>query len=320
MRKIKIAVLCGGFSSEREVSLKTGKAVFNNLSKWPDFKVSLVDIKKEYCVNQLLQLKKKKVDIVFIALHGKFGEDGKLQMLLENIGLKYTGCGVEPSMIGMNKYLTKLLLKDNGIPTPDFKVLNFSKIEKDIDEKNFYFIKEKNFGFPLVVKPAREGSTIGTSVVNNYKSLISAVKNALKYDNIVIIEKFINGKEITVPILDGEVLPLIEIIPKLNRFYDYKSKYQPGGSQHLIPPRIDKISYEKIKNIALKTAKLIGCEILCRVDTIFDEKKKMPYVLEVNTIPGMTETSLLPEAAKYQGMSFAELVRKIVFASFKKYE
>jgi D-alanine-D-alanine ligase len=318
MRKIKIAVLHGGFSSEREISLKTGYAVYKGLSKWKDFKVSLVDIRKENCVNQILKLKKQKVDIVFIALHGKFGEDGKLQTLLETIGLKYTGCGVISSMIGMNKYLTKLLLEHNNIPTPEFKVLSFGNKTK-IDEKELVYIK-KMLGFPLVVKPACEGSTIGTSIVDNYKNLITAIQVAQKYDNTIIIEKYIRGKEITVPIVDSEVLPLIEIVPKLNKFYDYKSKYQQGGSEHLIPPRIDKILYKKIKNVAIKTAKIIGCEILCRVDTILDEEKKIPYVLEVNTIPGMTETSLLPESAKYQGISFTELVRKIVIASLKKYE
>ncbi len=319
MKKIKIAILYGGFSSEREISLKTGYAVYKNLSKWKDFKVSLVDIKKENCINQLLKLKKQKVDIVFIALHGKFGEDGRLQTILESIGLKYTGCGIIPSMIGMNKYLTKLLLKYNQIPTPEFKVLNLEN-NTEVNKVDLNFLKEKNFSFPLVIKPTSEGSTIGTSIVNNYRSLLSAIKLARKYDNTIIIEKYIKGKEITVPILNGEVLPLIEIVPKLNKFYDYKSKYQIGGSKHLIPPRIDKITYDRIKNIAIKTAKIIGCEILCRIDTILDEKNNIPYVLEVNTIPGMTETSLLPEAAKYQGISFPELVRKIVFASLKKYE
>ena len=317
MRKTKIAVLYGGFSSERKISLKTGYAVYKGLSKWKDFKVSLVDIRKENCVNQILKLKKQKVDIVFIALHGKFGEDGKLQSLLETIGLKYTGCGVISSMIGMNKYLTKLLLKHNNIPTPEFKVLSFGNKTK-IDEKELMYIK-KILGFPLVVKPACEGSTIGTSIVDNTKNLIVAIKNARKYDNTIIIEKYIKGKELTVPILDGKVLPLIEIVPKISKFYDYKSKYQQGGSQHLIPPSIDEKSYKKIQDVGLKTAKIIGCELLCRVDVILD-KKKIPYVLEVNTIPGMTETSLLPEAAKYHGISFNELVRKIVDASLKKYE
>jgi len=317
MRKTKIAVLYGGFSSERKISLKTGYAVYKCLSKWKDFKVSLVDIRKENCVNQILKLKKQKVDIVFIALHGKFGEDGKLQSLLETIGLKYTGCGVISSMIGMNKYLTKLLLKHNNIPTPEFKVLSFGNKTK-IDEKELMYIK-KILGFPLVVKPACEGSTIGTSIVDNTKNLIVAIKNARKYDNTIIIEKYIKGKELTVPILDGKVLPLIEIVPKISKFYDYKSKYQQGGSQHLIPPSIDEKSYKKIQDVGLKTAKIIGCELLCRVDVILDEKK-IPYVLEVNTIPGMTETSLLPEAAKYHGISFNELVRKIVDASLKKYE
>lgn len=309
MKKIKIAVLYGGFSAEREISLKTGKAVFENLKKWEDFDVSLVDIDKNKCLEQIVKLKKQKIDIAFIALHGKFGEDGKLQTLLESLGIKYTGAGVIPSLIGMNKHLTKALLKANNIPTPPWVTVN------SLEE-----LQNIKLSCPVIVKPSDEGSTIGVTVVYRKKDLKTAVKTALNYSDKVVIEKFIKGREITVPVLDGEILPMIEIIPQCSTYYDFTSKYKPGGSQHIIPPRIDNNTKIKIFEVVKKTVKIIGCEILCRVDIILDEKNCIPYVLEVNTIPGMTPTSLLPEAAKYSGISFPELVRKIVFASLKKYE
>ncbi|MCS7152085.1 MAG: D-alanine--D-alanine ligase [Endomicrobia bacterium] len=309
MRKIKIAVLYGGFSSERNISLKTGRAVFENLKKWKDFDVKLVDLKKEYCLEQVLSLKKQRIDLVFIALHGKFGEDGKLQTLLDTLGIKYTGADSTSSMIAMNKHLTKILLKGNGIPTPEWENIN------SIEEIEHIKLKP-----PIVVKPSDEGSTIGVSVVRNKNELAFAVRKALRYSTTVIIEKFINGKEITVPILDSEILPMIEIVPRLSEYYDFKSKYSKGGSQHIIPPQVDRKMISKIADIARKAARVIGCEILCRIDLILDKDRNTPYVLEVNTIPGMTPTSLLPEAASYCGITFPELVRKIVFSSLKKYE
>lgn len=309
MKKLKIYVLYGGFSSERSISLKTGKAVYENLVQWKDYEVKLVDIKRNNWLKQILKLKKEKVDIVFIALHGKFGEDGKLQAILESLGIKYTGAGVLPSAIAMNKHFTKLLLKSNNIPTPEWKLI------KNIDD-----LENLNITYPVVVKPTEEGSTIGLSVVENKTKLLPAVKLALKYSDTAIVEKFIHGKEITVPVLGGKILPLIEIIPKCNKYYDFKSKYQVGGSEHLIPPKIDKKIYKKIVNIAKKVVNLLGCEILCRIDMILDEKNEIPYVLEVNTIPGMTPTSLLPEAAKSYGISFPQLVREIVNLSLKKYD
>lgn len=308
MKKLNIAVLCGGFSSERNISLETGKAVYRGLSKWDDFNVKLIDIRKEKCIDQILALKKQKVDVAFIALHGRFGEDGRIQSILETIGIKYTGAGVVPSLIAINKHLTKVLLKHNNILTPRWHLL---KAPSDIINLNCEFKP------PYVVKPVDGGSTIGMSVINKHNELEKAVKTAFKYSSEVIIEEYIEGKEITVPILDGKVLPIIEIVPKLNKYYDFKSKYQPNGSLHLIPPNIDEKLYKKIENIAKKVAYLVGCEILCRIDMIIGKNNKV-YVLEINTIPGMTSVSLLPEAAKSCGISFEELVRKIVLLALRK--
>ncbi len=309
MKKLKIAVLCGGFSSERVISLKTGKAVYEGLTKWNDFDVQIVDIKKDKCLEQILNLKKQKIDVVFIALHGKFGEDGKIQSILESAGIRYTGAGVTASFIAMYKHLTKLLLKHYGILTPRWHLL---KSKSDIETIDI------EFSPPYVIKPVDSGSTIGMSIVKSFNKLEikKAVEFAFKYSDGVIIEEYIKGKEITVPILDNNVLPIVEIVPKLNQYYDFKSKYKPKGSLHLIPPNIDKKLYKKIEFIAKKVANLIGCEMLCRIDMIIDAKNR-PYVLEVNSIPGMTSVSLLPESAKSCGISFEELVRKIVLLSFK---
>lgn len=310
MKKLKIAILYGGFSSERSISLKTGKAVYKALTKWNDFDVRLVDIKKNRCLKQILNLKKQKIDIAFIALHGRFGEDGRIQSLLESAGIRYTGAGVTASFISMNKHLTKLLLKNYGILTPRWILLKSKSDVETIDIK---------FRSPYVIKPVDGGSTIGISIVKSFNKLEikKAVELAFKYSDKVIIEEYIKGREITVPILDNNVLPIVEIVPKFNQYYDFKSKYKPNGSLHLIPPNIDKKLYRKIELIAKRVANLIGCEMLCRIDMIIDEKNK-PYVLEVNTIPGMTSVSLLPESAKSCGISFENLVRKIVLLAIEK--
>ncbi len=315
MKKINVAILYGGFSSEREISLKTGTAVYRALSKLPKYSVKLIDLRKESFINQILKLKQEHIDIVFVALHGKFGEDGKLQSLLESLNIKYTGSSSLSSSIAMNKHFTKLILKANNIPTLPWILLNS-------DNKNNVkqLLKKEKINFPVIVKPCCEGSTIGVSVSTNYSELEKAIKLAFNYDKNIIIEKFITGKEITVPILGNQVLPMIEIIPNLNKFYDYQSKYAPSGSTHIIPPRINKKLCSYIETIALKSMKCIGCEIVCRVDCIVDEKTNSVYVLELNTIPGMTETSLLPESARYAGISFESLVEKIIDLSLKRYE
>ncbi len=309
--KLKLAVLYGGFSSERQISLKTGKAVYATLLENKKYKVTLIDLKKNNYIKKLLELKKDKVGLIFNALHGKFGEDGKLQSLLDILGLKYTGANALSSAIAMNKVLTKGLLLKNKILTPKYWVLN--------DEKNaLNLIKKYNITFPLVVKPVSEGSAIGVSVIKSNNELNEALKLAFKYNSSVLVEKYISGRELSVPILGNEVLPIIEIKPNYNMFYDYESKYKNGGSIHTIPARLNKNLYHKISNIAIKSMKVIGCEVMCRVDIIVDENNE-PYVLEINTIPGMTETSLFPEAAKEYGIEFPCLLDKIIDLSIKKY-
>ncbi|MCS7231634.1 MAG: D-alanine--D-alanine ligase [Elusimicrobiota bacterium] len=305
-RKLKIVVICGGFSSEREISIKTGKAVYENLKKWEDFDVSFLEIKKDDYIKKIFLLKKQKIDIVFIALHGKFGEDGVLQSILDALEIKYTGSGVNASVICMNKHYAKNIFVANKIPTPQWQLI------KHTDE-------DLKIPFPVIIKPVDEGSTIGVSLANNYKEYIAGLNKAFRYSNSVIVEKFIEGKELTVPILGDKILPIVEIIPNLNKFYDFNSKYKKGGSKHIIPANVEKKIYEKIKTIAKKAAEAIGCEVMCRVDIILEKKTNKIYVLEINSIPGMTETSLFPESARFFGISFPQLVREIVLLSLKKY-
>jgi len=309
-KKLRISILYGGFSSEREISIKTGQAIYNALCNSNKYHVELIDLTRENYVEEIYKLKDKNVDLVFIALHGKFGEDGRLQAILESLNLKYTGCGVLASALAMNKHYAKCIFLANNLSTPPWILLRKN-------DRNF---KLNEIKLPVIIKPANEGSTIGVTVAENYSQLLRGIKYAFKFDDQIIIEKYINGREFTVPILGDEILPLIEIKPNLNKFYDYKSKYQFGGSTHIIPPKIDKRTYKKIEQLAFKAAKSLGCEVVCRVDVILEEKTNIPYVLEINTIPGMTPVSLLPESAKYKGMSFKKLVEKIIDLSLKKYE
>jgi len=308
-KRLKISILYGGFSSEREISLKTGQAIYNALYNSTKYSVELIDLTYDNYIEEIYRLKNKNVDLVFIALHGKFGEDGKLQAILESLNLKYTGCGVLPSALAMNKHYAKCVFLANDIPTPFWILL-------ERDNKNLKLNKIK---LPVIIKPASEGSTIGVTVAENYSKLMKGIKYAFQFDDQIIIEKYITGREFTVPILGEEVLPLIEIKPNLNKFYDFKSKYQIGGSTHIIPPKIDKKTYKKIEDLGFNAAKSLGCKVVCRVDVVLEEKTNIPYVLEINTIPGMTPVSLLPEAAKYKGMSFRKLVEKIISLSLQKY-
>jgi D-alanine-D-alanine ligase len=293
LRKKKIAVLYGGFSSERTISIKSGKAVLNAAKK---LKLSVcgIDVDK----NIVEKLKREKINLAYIALHGPLGEDGTIQGLLEIMKIPYTGCGVFASSASMDKDISKKLFKINGILTPEWKTLkNFDNIPK-----------MKNY--PLVVKPMSQGSAVGVSIVENFKQLVSAAKNAFKYDNEILIEQFIEGKEITVGVLNGKSLPIVEIVPKA-KFYDFKSKYSKGGSQHIIPARISKNVEILARHYAEKIYKNFKCKTLCRVDMIVDKKENL-WTLENNTCPGMTETSLFPDEAKAAGINFEELVLTIL--------
>ena len=292
LKNKKIGVLCGGTSSEREISLMSGKAVYEAIKKL-GFDVVLIDVDK----NVATKLIKEKIQIAYVILHGAMGEDGTIQGMLEIMGIAYTGCGVFSSSASIDKIISKKMFEYAKIPTAKWFTIEKNK---PFDMPNF----------PVVVKPASQGSAIGVSIVKNKKEFEKAVKLAFSFEDRVLVEQYIKGMEITVGVLNGKPLPVIEIVPK-GKFYDFKSKYTLGQSTHIIPARLPNKVLEKAQNIALKIFSEFMCNGICRVDMIVDKNNNI-YVLELNTLPGMTETSLFPDAAKYIGMSFESLVLEIL--------
>ena len=296
LKNKKIGVLYGGTSSERSVSLKSGKAVLAALKK---LKLNACGI--DVTNNVAETIKKSKIDIACIVLHGSWGENGAIQGLLEIMGIPYTGCGVFASAASMDKILSKRFFNGAKILTPAW--VTIKKFEPVPEIKKF----------PVVVKPARQGSAVGVSIVKTRKYFAKAAKKAFKYDDEILVERFIKGTEITVGVLDGKALPVVEIIPK-GEFYDYNSKYAKGGSKHIIPARISKKSYKAAQAAAEKVFKTLNCRANCRVDFIVDKSGKV-WALENNTLPGMTETSLIPDEARAAGIEFPELILKILECS-----
>lgn len=293
----------GGMSAERDISLRSGKAVYDALIQ-KGYSVTQIDVGKDVYA----KLIKKKIDIAFIALHGKYGEDGAIQGLLEIMGIPYTGSGVLSSAVCANKVLAKKIFMLNRIPTPAFMSLGAKELKRMGVESFISGFKVP--GSPLIVKPNSQGSTIGVTVVKNKSGLAKAVKKAFRYDDTVVIERFVKGRELTVGILNGRALPVIEIRPK-SGIYDFKAKYTKGMTEYIAPVQLPKTVEKKVNNVALKAFDSLGCYGAARVDIMLDYKNR-PYVLEVNTIPGMTELSLLPKAAFCAGISFTELVEEIL--------
>ncbi len=290
---MRVGVIFGGISKERDVSLKTGQAISKALK---ELGYDVVDIKAdERIVEQILQAK---IDIAFIALHGRFGEDGTVQGLLELLRIPYTGSSCIASAIGMDKVVTKKILVSEGIKTPAFQVLYNREDKRMID-------------YPLVVKPPCEGSTIGINIVFNDDEFYKALEEAFLLGDKVLIEKYVKGKELTVAVFEDEVYTPIEIRPKKG-FYDYNSKYTKGATEYIIPPQCSDDIVKEMMETAKKAYKAIGCSGAARVDFMLDSEEEISYVLEINTIPGMTETSLLPKAAAYHGIDFKSLVEKIL--------
>lgn len=310
---LKIGVLLGGRSAEREVSLRTGEAIYRSLLAKG---YSAVKIDVGYDIAE--QLKSNKINLAFIALHGKWGEDGTIQGLLEMLDIPYTGSSVLSSSLCMNKIATKKILLQEGLPTPDHYLINYRNMNKVGAEKLEKKILE-HINIPLVVKAPTQGSTIGISFVHQKAQLKKALQECSKYGDQLLIEKFIPGIEITASVLGNEnpeALPLIEIVSATG-VYDYEAKYTAGMSEHIIPPRIPHKKQKEIQKLALDAYRALWCRGLARVDFILDETGQS-YILEVNTIPGMTETSLFPDAARAAGIEFPELVEKIVRLALEK--
>ena len=291
----KIAVLMGGPGSERDVSLATGRGVSKALRSL-GAEVVDVDVRDE---NFELS---HDVDLAFLTIHGTFGEDGQLQQILEDRGVAYTGDGIEESRIAFDKILSKERFRENNVTTPYWQVVKSGQ--------------RPTIPLPIVVKPPRQGSTVGVVIVKNARELDSAVAEAAKYDGELLIEKFVPGRELTVGILGDQALPILEIIPK-GGFYDFTNKYPflnpqaGGGAEHVCPAKIDNDKTKEIQDLALKAYRALGLQVYSRVDVILSENRK-PFVLEINTIPGMTEASLLPEAAAAAGISYVDLCTRII--------
>ena len=296
--------MMGGLSREREISLKTGKAIQKALTE-KGYTVTPIDVGNDIAE----KLVKEKIDCAFLALHGRFGEDGTIQGMLELMRIPYTGSGVLASALAMHKIMTKKFFLCEKIPTPRFEVFHREEITKDLPKKN-------SLPLPVVVKPAREGSTIGISIVQKDEELGPALKKAGEYDEEILVEEFMKGREITVGILENIPLPIIEIVPK-SGFYDYYSKYTKGETQYILPARIPREKYLYAQEISLKAFQILDCSGVARVDLMTDENEN-PYVIDVNTMPGMTETSLLPKAASYAGIPFGDLVERILLGASLK--
>lgn len=292
----KIAVLMGGLSAEREISLRTGRAVLAALQE-NGYNAVGIDAGRDLPV----RLAEEKIEVAFIALHGRFGEDGTVQGLLEMLGIPYTGSGVMASAVAMDKVTAKKILLHHELPTPAFKVFCRG------DDKEAFTARCRHF--PLVVKPAREGSTIGVSIVRDADELRAGIDSALSHDDMVLIEDFIKGLEVTVGVLDGEALPVIQVVPK-GGFYDFQAKYTAGQTEYLVPAPLEGALYERLQQVAVAAFRALGCAGAARVDFMVREREF--FCLEVNTIPGMTETSLLPKAARHDGISFGELAQRIL--------
>jgi D-alanine-D-alanine ligase len=306
LKKKKIGMMMGGLSREREISLKTGKAILKALTE-KGYTACPIDVGQDIAET----LFKEKIECAFIALHGRFGEDGTIQGMLELMRIPYTGSGVLASALALHKIMAKKIFLCEKIPTPSFEVFQRQEIGKDL-------LRNISLPLPLVVKPAREGSTIGVSIARTEEELILALKEAAKYDEEILVEEFMKGKEITIGILEDIPLPVIEIVPK-SGFYDYHSKYTKGETQYIIPARIPREKYLSAQEMSLKAFQALGCSGCARVDLMTDENGD-PFVIDVNTMPGMTETSLLPQAASYAGIAFEDLVERILLGASLKIE
>jgi D-alanine-D-alanine ligase len=332
-----LGVLMGGTSAEREVSLRSGTAIYNALKRL-GYNVVDIDAGPDIC-NELY---KKKVELVFLALHGGHGENGSVQGMLEVLGISYTGSGVLASALAMDKEASKKIFLYHKIPVPPFVVVTSNKqniappLPHPLPQGEGASLKipspsrgegkgggeglgsglwalgseQIDFPLPWVVKPATEGSSVGVSIVKSETGFKQAVETAFSYSSRAIVEKYIEGKEIHIGILNDKVLGGVEVKPSLE-FYNYEAKYTPGLTEYILPPEIDSRAYERTKAAAISAHIALGCKGATRVDLRVDIEGK-PYVLEVNTIPGMTETSLLPKIASLAGFDFPALLEEII--------
>lgn len=301
----KVALIVGGMGAERDVSLVTGKA----------FAAALEELKITFEVIDAgadlpVRLQQMRPDVALLALHGKFAEDGTVQGICEYLKIPYSGSGVMASSLCMNKYYTKQILRFHDLPTPRFEmVLTANQALESVQPK---------LGWPVVVKPSREGSTVGISIVKSADRLLEGLKLAAQYDKEILIEEFIPGTELTVPVLENRALTPIEIVPKQG-FYDYKNKYTAGNTEYILPPRLPAAVIKRCEELALRAHQALQCRTYSRVDFRLNSENE-PFILEINTLPGCTPTSLFPKSAAHSGISFAQVIRILVEKAALDYE
>lgn len=306
--ELNVLVVCGGTSSERAISLRSGRAVLDALADYGYTNAALFDLRAD----NMAEILGAYPDAVFLTLHGKGGEDGCIQGFLELAGIPYTGSGVEASAVCMNKILTKQVLESMGLPTAAFTVIRRERMEKEGVRAIAKELTER-IGLPMVLKAPCEGSSIGVLIVRDERELLRAIPEIFNYDDRLLAEEFLTGTEITLPILGNKelmVLPDIEITSE-REFYDYTAKYTQGMCKHIIPARISEEARARVREIGKAAYSVLNCRGLARIDFIVDEKKG-PMIIEVNTIPGMTEMSLFPDSARAMGISFPELCHHIL--------
>lgn len=302
---MKVAVLKGGSSLERQVSLRSGARIGEAL-RANDHEVTEIDVDQ----GLVQRLEEVKPDAVFIALHGRGGEDGTVQELMEILGLPFTGCGVLSSIQCMDKAVTKLILQKHDVPTPRFVTFNDTAF-RNLGAGDSLTAIESDLGFPVVVKPARQGSALGIKFAASHEELPGALVSAFSYDDRVLIEQFIKGREIAVSVLDGEALPAVEAVPISGDFYDFESRYEIGKTDYVCPAELSADVAAKLADLAVRTYELLACHGFARVDFMVPEEGE-PQVLEANSIPGLTRTSLMPMAAEAAGVPFEELAERLL--------
>ncbi|HSP81678.1 MAG TPA: D-alanine--D-alanine ligase [Myxococcaceae bacterium] len=305
LKQKRVGVLLGGLSAEREVSLNTGAAVARAL-RGLGYDVVEVDVGKDVAA----RLVAEKVDVAFIALHGRYGEDGCIQGLLESMFIPYTGSGVLASAVGMDKVLAKQIFVAHGIPTPAYRVFRTA-------EEARAAVDALPFPFPVVLKPSREGSSVGVHICKTREAYLAAIEDTSKFAGLILVEQFVKGREVQGGVLDDEALGVIEVVPE-REFYDYTAKYRAGsGTRYLFPAPLPADQYERVNQVSLEAHRSLGCSGGTRSDVIISESGEV-YLLEINTLPGMTETSLLPKIAAGRGIDFPSLCERLLLGASLK--
>lgn len=301
---MKVGVIMGGISSEREISLNSGESILENIDKNKYDVVKIVIDKKEDIINKV---REEKIDFALLALHGQFGEDGTVQSVLQVLDIPYSGCGPLSSAACMDKDMSKSLLKAAGIRTAPW--INLRSVE-EIDYEEI-----EKLGYPVVIKPTHGGSSVATFIIKEKDEVLHAVEEGFKWDSEVMIEKFIKGEEITCPVFGDEMYPVVAIKPN-SEFFDYEAKYKDGGADEFVI-NLEEELHKEVEKMALDTYRALKCAVYARVDMIITEDK-VPYILEVNTLPGMTKNSLFPKSAAGKNISYSGLIDDIIEASLKE--